>query len=283
MKHLLYIFSLAAAITLTACGNDEPGGGGGKRTMQPTMLNHVVDINTHQVTMEAAPYTLVLSDGYTHVDVTVQMGTQRSTVAGCNVSKTSDGFFSFGPQSDGNLTALNGYIDFNEGNFKCQYTLDNRYRVIATLPEVFFLSTTTTLSYEDGTSSSDASTMYQFTINPATRTATIYVMSMLHAQEERFFESIVAHNAQVTATPDGYHITVADADCGASFRRYDSATGSGTTATNEYKFTDFVADVNLEQETMTVSFDLKKMKRSATPQEVLATTHITATGSTYSH
>lgn len=280
MKHFHLIMCAAFLTLLAACGDDEPGKRSGERTMQPTLINHIVDNNTGDVTIEAVPYSFVLRTAGPSVGATVQKGTERFTVSQCATTSPSANFYNF-TGSNGNVSFLNGIIDLNEGNFWCRYTLGGQYRVVATLPEVFFLSTTTTLSYDNGTSSSDASTMYQFNINPSSRTASITIMSLLHSQEERFFTTIVAHGANVALTAQGYRISIDDADCEAIFRRYDAGTGSSLSTTSEYKLTGFSATLDIESQSLNAEYNLLRMRRSATPQEVISTTRVTATGTVY--
>ena len=106
-------------------------------------------------------------------------------------------------------------------------------------------------------------------------------MSLLHSQEERFFTTIVAHGANVALTAQGYRISIDDADCEAIFRRYDAGTGSSLSTTSEYKLTGFSATLDIESQSLNAEYNLLRMRRSATPQEVISTTRVTATGTVY--
>ena len=245
MKHFHLIMCAAFLTLLAACGDDEPGKRSGERTMQPTLINHIVDNNTGDVTIEAVPYSFVLRTAGPSVDATVQKGTERFTVSQCATTSPSANFYNF-TGSNGNVSSLTGIIDLNEGNFWCRYTLGGRYR-----------------------------------INPSSRTASITIMSLLHSQEERFFTTIVAHGATVALTAQGYRISIDDADCEAIFRRYDAGTGSSLSTTSEYKLTGFSATLDIESQSLNAEYNLLRMRRSATPQEVISTTRVTATGTVY--
>jgi len=262
ITHLL--LALALIMGMVACGDeDTPGkGGSSERTVNTTMLNHVVNnatgevlvaTTTNKLTFDTAAHTASLELNYSD-------GSTVHTISAPNLTANPSrlGFYKLSmPSQNSQLTDLSGYIDFNESAMRYAYTTSSGYRVISTLKEVYYLSTNTVLTYSDSTASTTSEgTMYQFTINPTTMTATVQVMMILDAQDHKYFESITGRDVPVTATATGYTVHGTNIETTAIYRAYDSSTGSSTKTSNKYPFTTFDATLNLETETLEASYVL---------------------------
>jgi len=165
------------------------------------------------------------------------------------------------------------------------YTTTTGYRVISTLKEVFYLSTTTQMAYNDTTQDNKVdNAMYQFEINPTTMTATVKVMALVHNKESKYFESITAYNVPVTATKEGYHVEGKNLSTTAIYRAYDGSTGSSTKTTNAYPFGTFTAELSLESETFTATYTLNHIMNNGDTGEtyVHCTASAEAKGQVYS-
>lgn len=166
--------------------------------------------------------------------------------------------------------SLKGYADFNQLSFRYSYTTTGGLHVISMTPEVFFLKTNTTVTYDDATPATTSEIVnYHFDISPSNQTATIKVTQILHAKDLKNFNHIIANNVPITLTPTGFTISANNLPTKAQYIAYDYETGSSVKDTDQYPFKTFNATVDLVNGSMTANF---MIGNSAT---------VTATGKTY--
>ena len=154
------------------------------------------------------------------------------------------GFFELRSPS---ISSFNGYVDINQGAMRYDYTTPGGIRVISMTPEVFFLKTKTTLTYDDTTKSNTVdNAMYQFNVMPEAGTASIIVMQVVHAKDRKYFNSITAASVPYCVTPDGFTINASNLNTNAYYvLHYTDSLGTTISTTNKYPFKTFNATVNL--------------------------------------
>jgi len=288
----LLLLATVLLLSVTSCSNDDSPskGGSSKRTVTTQMINHVVNNATGEVLAPAATQNKLTIDTSAHVaslELNYSIGSTSMTATADNLTAAYSrlGFYKLALNgSNSQVTALDGYVDFNEGSMKYAYTTSNGYRVISTLPEVFYLSTSTAMTYSDTTlcdTVTDA--IYQFTIYPATMTATVQVMMLLHTSDLKYFENITGKNVPVTVTANGYVISGTNIATTAVYRGYDSSTGSETKTTTVYPFGSFTATLNLETDKFTADYTLNHTSTDSDNNVIILNTATAkATGQVYS-
>jgi len=287
MKRICSLLTAIALLTilLAACSNDDSPskGGDAKRTVNTTMLNHIVSTTTgevlppatakNQLTIDTAAHTAALTLNYHNGNNAVAVDAPNLTAQPARL-----GFYNLS-STDASLS-LSGYVDFNEANLKYAYT-HGGYRIVSTLSELFYLSTTTTMNYSDTTASHTVdNAIYQFEINPLTMTATVKIMELLHAQANKYFENITARNVPVTLSASGYNISGEQIATTAVYRAYDSATGSSTKTSNDYRFGALSASLSVENDTFTITYTIDHLDGDG---KVNGTASASASGHTYSN
>lgn len=271
MKKLYSLIALACLLLLGSCGGDDPKSNNEMFSLTLKTLNHIVDLNTGTVlapTIGSHAFkvnlnTSAIESQVTHTIPGVGAETFSMSVSGANPSY---GIYTFSGGT-GAIGKLRGLIDLNEDATRLSYVVNDRYRVIATLPEVFFLATNTKLTYSDGTSSMSDGGIYQFEIDPANLTATIIVTTINHTKDVRYIKNITGKGATVEPTEYGYHITAENL---ATITNYQSGDFEKTNFVG-YPLITFDAKLDVVNGTMTVNF---KMGRT----EV---TEVSATGTVY--
>jgi hypothetical protein len=176
------------------------------------------------------------------------------------------GFYELSASSNG----FKGYVDFNEGSLRYTYTTDDGLRIISTIADVFFLKTKTIINYKDTTKSTEMDgTMYQFELAPASSTATIKVMGIVHAKDLKYFINLTGSGAELIPTPNGFTIESENIRTTGVYRNWVDSTSSVVSTTDKYPFKSFNASIDLVNDSFSTSF---MMGDSAT---------VSATGSTY--
>ena len=76
------------------------------------------------------------------------------------------------------------------------------------MPEVFFMKTQNTVTYDDTTKTSTyENTMYQFYLTPASLSAIVKVMDIVHDKDLKHFKKITASSVPVTVTPNWFIVS----------------------------------------------------------------------------
>ena len=151
--------------------------------------------------------------------------------------------------------SFKGYADFNQLSFRYSYTTTGGMHVISMTPEVFFLKTNTTVTYDDATPASTSEIVkYHFDISPANNTATIKVTEFLHEKDLKNFDIISAANVPITITPNGFTISGTNLPTKATYIAYDYETGSSRKDTDQYPFKTFNATIDLVNGTLDANF-----------------------------
>ena len=96
--------------------------------------------------------------------------------------------------------------------------------------------------------------MYQFDIAPASNSAIIKVMGIVHAKDVKYFNSITATNVPITVTPNGYTINGENLKTSAYYRTYVDSTGSVVSQTDKYPFKTFNATIDLANDHLDANY-----------------------------
>ena len=248
-KLLLLIAAMGILMSVISCSdNDEPKRGDGVFTVNTSMINHMVNTGSEAVIGIAMTHNKLVLDTIKHkasVELNYNDGNGDKQVKIEDIAATPKrlGFYELTSPSYG---SFKGYVDFNEGSIRYRYTTTGGIRVISTTPEVFFLKTQNTVTYDDTTATSTMeNVMYQFDIAPATNTAIVKVMGIVHVKDVKYFNSITANSVPVTVTPNGYIISGENLKTNAIYRNYVDSTGSVISQTDKYPFPTFNATVDL--------------------------------------
>ena len=275
-KILLLIAGIGLLCAAVSCGSedvpDAPQRGDGVFVVNTPMINHIVNISNGQVLGVASTHNKLTIDTVNHMawlELHYLDGNTEKTVKldGAKAKPKRLGFYELESSSDANFS---GYVDFNEGVMRYRYITGNGLRVISIMPEVFFLKTESTITYDDTTASNKTeNTMYQFTINPSQQTATVKVMDIVHAKDLKRFINITANGVPYTATTNGFTINAENLKTNAQYMAYVDSTGSSVATTDKYPFRTFNATIDLANDHLDAHY---MIGNSAT---------VTATGRTY--
>lgn len=236
-KYLMLLAVLAMMLVLPACGNDEPGWKDRDVEFPAEMLNHVYDNTLNQGQVAKSKNKLVFHRSKLTADLQLQpavpaLGDAALDVKGLAMTVDEEtGRYAIKASTTSNqrVTNLTATIDFNEQAMAIYYTVDGRYRVMATMTEVFFLGNSSTLNYDDGKASNDKESVYQFDIDPESMTATMKVAPLTNTQAILKFENIIARGISVEITKDGYNLKADSPLVVSILKRIDTSEGTLTT------------------------------------------------------
>ena len=254
MKKILLLIAMTGVLmgAISCSDDDEPKRGDGVFTVNTAMVNHMVQTGSDAVIGISSTHNKLVIDTVKHkasLELNYNDSTHNKLVIdtvkhkaslelnyndgqGDKQLKLDDltatpkrlGFYVLTSASYGSFS---GYVDFNEGSMRYSYTTTGGIRVISTTPEVFFLKTENTITYDDTTKSNTMeNVMYQFDIAPASNSAIVKVMGIVHAKDVKYFNSITATNVPITVTPNGYTISGENLKTSAYYRTYVDSTGS---------------------------------------------------------
>lgn len=272
MKKILFLIAATALLCVAvSCSDDEPKHGDGVFTVNTAMVNHIVNTNNGQVVGIANTHNKLVLDTNNHkatLELNYNDGTDKMLKLTDIIARAKRlGFYELSSPSN---SQFSGYVDFNESSMRYTYTTDGGYRIISTIPEVFFLKTENTVVYNDTTpNSSTENVMYQFNIEPANMTATVKVMAIVHAKDLKFFNNITANSVPITLTPNGYIVQGENLKTKASYRSSIDSLGSTIKTTDKYPFKVFNATIDLVNDHLDATYMIGE---SAT---------VTASGRTY--
>ena len=273
-KILLLIATIGILMGAISCSDDdEPKRGDGVFTVNTSMVNHMYNTGSGAVMGFSSTHNKLTLDTVKHK---ASLELNYNDGQGDKILKLDDltatpkrlGFYELRSASN---SSFKGYVDFNEAAMRYDYMTPDGIRVISMTSEVFFLKTTTTVTYDDTTkSNTDEFSMYQFNLMPETSTATVQAMQIVHAKDRRYFNSITASSVPITATADGFTINATNLNTIAYYvLHYTDSLGSTISMTDKYPFKTFNATVDLANDHMDANFMIGS---SAT---------VTATGKTY--
>lgn len=276
-KILLLIAAFALLGAIVSCSSDdEPSKrGDGVFTVNTTMINHMSNPQSDQGLGASTTHNKLTIDTVNHkasLELSYNDGNGDKTL------KLSDlvakpkrlGFYELSSPS---YSSFSGYVDFNEGSMRYRYNTEGGMRVISVTPEVFFLKTANTVTYDDTTKETKMeNVMYQFEMAPASNTAIVKVMGIVHAKDMRYFNSITAAGVPYTVTTNGFAIDAENLKTNAIYIAHVDSTGhmdGPVSSTDKYPFKKFKATIDLAGDHLDANY---MMGGSAT---------VTATGKTY--
>jgi hypothetical protein len=264
MKKILLLIAtmglIMGAISCSDNGNDEPKRGDGVVSVNTPMINHIVNQNNGEVLGMSATrnkLTLDTTKRQASVELTYNDGNGDKTISISNITATPvrHGFYALTATQSNQVKDFSGYVDFNESSIRYSYTTNDGLRVISTIDEVFFLKTNNTISYLDTTKATKMeNVMYQFTLEPSRGTATVKVMGITHAKDNKYFINITALNVPVNVTRDGYTFAGENLKTSAVYITATDSLGSRTSSTDKYPFKTFNAMTDLENDSIIANF-----------------------------
>ncbi len=250
MKKILFLIAMTGVLmgAISCSNDDEPKRGDGVFTVNTPMVNHMVQTGSDAVIGISSTHNKLVIDTIKH-KATLELnyndgqGDKQLKLEDITATPKRLGFYVL---TSASLGSFSGYVDFNEGSMRYRYTTTGGIRVISVTPEVFFLKTQNTITYDDTTKATTMeNVMYQFDIAPATQAAIIKVMGIVHAKDVKYFNSITANNVPFTVTPNGFTISGENLKTNAYYRTYVDSTGSVVSQTDKYPFKTFNATIDL--------------------------------------
>ena len=255
MKKILLLIAATALLTgvIASCDDNEPNRrGDGVFTVNTSMINHIVNLNSGEVVGISSTFNKLTIDTVNHkasLELKYNDGSGDQTLILNDLTATAKrlGFYMLSLSSD---PTFSGYVDFNEGSMRYRYQTANGLRIISTLREVFFLKTNNVVTYLDTTETTTMeSTMYQFNIDPATKTAVVKVMDIVHAKanDMKSFVDITAVGVPISVTTNGYSIAAENVKTTAHYYGTMDTTGvvEKVKTTDKYPFKVFNATIDL--------------------------------------
>ena len=250
MKKILLLIAAAGLLlgAISCSDDDEPKRGNGVFTVNTTMINHMVNSGSDAVIGISMTHNMLVLDtvkrkATLELNYNDGQGDKLLKLEDITATPKRLGFYELSSPS---YKSFSGYVDFNEGSMRYRYTTTGGIRVISTIPEVFFLKTENNITYDDTTAASSTdNVMYQFAIDPASKTAIVKVMGIVHAKDVKYFNSITAASVPFTVTANGYSFSGENLKTNAIYRNYVDSTGSVVSQTDKYPFKTFNATVDL--------------------------------------
>lgn len=275
MKKILFLISAIALINvvISCSDDDDPKRGNGTFTVSTSMVNHMVNTTsgeaigiastTNKITLNTVNQTAELELHY--LDGNIEKTLKLDNVI---AKPTRLSFYELSSPSD---ASLSGYVDINEGVImRFRYTTPEGIRIISTMPEVFFMKTQNTVTYDDTTKTSTyENTMYQFYLTPASLSAIVKVMDIVHDKDLKHFKKITASSVPVTVTPNGFIVSGENLKTNAKYISTLDSLGGTEKDTDKYPFKTFNATIDLVNDQLNATYMIGS---SAT---------VVATGSTY--
>ncbi len=207
---------MAGLFLFTACGDDDEPTHNTLLTRSYTLLNHVTDAatgNVLAVTKGSVNYKIDVTNLVGDANFGVKLDGSNETpfsLSGVKLENPSYGIYKFANATPAaSITGFTGLVDFNEESTQLSFITGGKYRVCATLPEIFYTKCNTVSTYIDGTTDNhkEDRPMYQFEINPDNMTAKVIVMTFNDTKTYRYILNCTGNGANVVATPEGYTIT----------------------------------------------------------------------------
>lgn len=259
MKKIFWLIAMTGILmgAISCSDDDEPKRGDGVFTVNTAMVNHMVNSGSDAVIGISMTHNKLVLDTVKH-KATLELnyndgqGDKQLKLEDITATPKRLGFYELSSPS---YRSFSGYVDFNEGSMRYRYTTTGGIRVTSTTPEVFFLKTQNTVTYDDTTATSTMeNTMYQFAIEPASKTAIVKVMGIVHVKDMKYFNSITAASVPFTVTPNGYSFSGENFKTNAVYRNYVDSTGSVVSQTDKYPFKTFNATVDLANDRLDANY-----------------------------
>lgn len=255
-KLLLLIAALGVLVGTVSCGDDEPRRGDGVFTVNTAMINHIYNMHTDQVLGVTNTHNKLVIDTIKHIaslQLSYNDGSDKILRLDDLTAKPKRlGFYVLSSVSD---NTFSGYVDFNEGAMRYRFTTADGIRVISTTPEVFFLKTMNTITYDDTTKTTTyENAMYQFDIQPSNMSASVKVMDIIHDKDAKYFINITAASIPYTVTANGFTFMGENIPTTAIHRAMMDSLGNTKKETDKYPFKTFNATVDLANDNLDANY-----------------------------
>lgn len=278
-KLLLLITTVGLVMAAISCSDeDEPKRGNGVFTVNPLMINHMYNTLTNELIGLKTTHNKLTFDTVNHtasLELNYNDGSDKTLTLN-DIKATFKRLGAYGvyvlksPSDD----RFSGYVDISQGSMRYRYTTADGIRVISFLPEIYFLRTKNTVTYDDTTKATTMeSTMYHFNINTASGDAMVQVMDIVHAKDLKRFNNLTAMSIPYTVTAKGFTFQAQNVSTTGSYTAWVDSTGSNTKTTDQYPFKTFNATVNMADDPVNDLLDATYMMGGSAT--------VVATGSTY--
>lgn len=263
MKKIFLLIALAGVLmgAISCSDKDEPKRGDGVFTVNTLMINHIYNTTKGIVEGVSSTHNKLTLDTVHHtasLELNYELGTPVTlSIKDITARPLRLGFYELTAASNSEFTDFKGYVDFNEGSMRYRYTTRDGIRVISTMPEIFFLSTKSVITYDDTTKTTEMDgVMYQFELAPATSSSVVKVMGIVHAKDLKYFINITGAGVEFTPTPNGYTIESENVRTSAVYRNWVDSTSSVVSTTEKYPFKPFKATVDLVNDSLSTTFTM---------------------------
>ena len=257
-KTLLLIAAVGLLMGTFSCSDDEPDTIRTVFTVNTPMVNHMVNMGNETVIVLSATHNKLTIDTIRHtasLELNYNVGQGDMQLKIEDITATYNDRQGVYELTSPTYKSFKGYVDFGESSMRYRYTTTGGIRIISVTPEVFFRKAQSIITYDDTTAvSTDDAATYQFTIAPATQTATIEVNGITHAKDLKFFKYIKSFNVPFTLTPNGFTISGTNLATNAVYIFYDFTTGNSDKSTDKYPFKTFDATIDLVNDHMDATY-----------------------------
>ena len=260
MKKIFLLIAAAGMLMgfISCSDDDEPRKDRSEFTVNTAMINHMYNTLTGEVMGIANTHNKLTFDTIKHnASLELNYNDGSDKVLKINDAMGTYARLGFYELSSSGTPSFSGYVYIYEGAMPCyRYTTSEGIRIISTIPNVYYRETNNVITYDDDTKPTTmGNVMYQFTISPATSTAMIEVMDIVHAKDLKRFDKITAKNVPVTVTPNGYIIAGENIPTNAIYKAWTDSVGTASKKeTDKYPFKTFNAVLDLEKDSINTTF-----------------------------
>lgn len=239
-KFMILLAALTLMMAFTACGEkseDDPDWKKKDVVFTTEMLNHVycysIGPNAGKVQVAKGVQKVTFHRQTETADVVLNpsvpmLDGKTFTLTGLKLVKDADtGRYTY--QNKEPLAGITNFyllLDFNEQSIMLSYRVDDAYEVNVHMLRIAFGSNYSILSYSSGKASEDTESIFIFTIDPATMTATMKIAPLTNTEMFMRFHSIEVSGIDVKASENGFMLTATKPRVVSRYLRYNTTDGT---------------------------------------------------------